>query len=95
MRKMIVNLVSKKCDNNDNSSPQLYHLHNSLQTSIVEIPEEYLSHMEWKPVTRKVRTYLVKSFSIFFLCSVSAMYRKFYCVKEKHIMLKLYILGID
>ena len=74
MRKMIVNLVIKKGDNNENSSPQLSRLHNSLLMIIVETNEKYLSHGEWKADTRKLHKYYVNLSSILFSCSVCAMY---------------------
>ena len=45
---MIVNLVSKKGDNNDNSSPQVTCQHNSLLMIIVDTTEKYLSNVEAK-----------------------------------------------
>ena len=60
-RKMIVNLGSNKFENNDTSSCQLNHLHNLLLISVYEIPENYLSNVDRKYDTRKVRTSSVKS----------------------------------
>ena len=74
MRKMIVNLVSKKGDNNDNSYPQLSRLHNSLLMIIVEYNEIDLSHGEWTTDTMKLHTYYVKLSSILFSCSICEMY---------------------
>ena len=61
MIKMIVNLVSKRVYNDENSSPRLSCLHSSLIISIVDTPENYLSRGEVKYVTSKVNTYSVKS----------------------------------
>ena len=57
MRKMVVNLGSKKGKNNYNSSPKLTCLQNSLLMSIVDTPEKDLSNFEGKYYMRKVRTY--------------------------------------
>ena len=40
MRKMVVNLSSKKCENRKNSTFQLNHLQSSLLMSIVDTPEK-------------------------------------------------------
>ena len=66
--KMIVNLGIKKGKNNNNPSPQLTCLQNSLLMSTVNTPEKYLSNVEGKCDMRKVRTSLVKSLSTLFLC---------------------------
>ena len=39
MSRIIVNLGSKKCEDNNNSTYELNHLQNLLLTSIVETPE--------------------------------------------------------
>ena len=57
MRKMVVNLGSKKGKNNYKSSPKLTCLQNSLLMSIVDTPEKDLSNFEGKYYMRKVRTY--------------------------------------
>ena len=41
MRKIIVNLVSNKCENRNNSTCQLTRLRNSLFMIIVDTPEKY------------------------------------------------------
>ena len=64
--KMIVNLVSKKEENNDTSSCQLTCIKNSLLMSIVDTPEKDLSNVDQKYYTRKVRTSSVKSSSTLF-----------------------------
>ena len=46
MRKMIVNLGSKKDENNGNSYPQLPRPQNSLLMIIVDTSEKYLSNVE-------------------------------------------------
>ena len=43
MRRMAVNLVSKKHENNNNSICQISCLYNSLLISIFDTPEKYLS----------------------------------------------------
>ena len=48
MRKMIVNLGSKRVDNNDNSSTKIYCVQNSLIMRIFDTPEKGLSHIEGK-----------------------------------------------
>ena len=48
MRKIVINLVSKKVENNDNSSCQLTCLQNSLIISIVDTPEKDLSNVDQK-----------------------------------------------
>ena len=53
MSKLIVNLVSKKCENNNNSTCQLNHLHNSLLMSIVDTPEKDISNVDRKLDKRK------------------------------------------
>ena len=46
MRKIIVNLDSKKGDKNDDSSPKLTHPQNSLLIIIADTPGNDLSHVE-------------------------------------------------
>ena len=46
MSKMIVNLGSKKCENNNNSTCRLGSLHNSLLISISDTPENDLSNVD-------------------------------------------------
>ena len=52
--KMIVNLGSKKCEYNNNSTSQLNHLQNSLLMSIVDTPEKFVSKVDRKIYKRKV-----------------------------------------
>ena len=52
--KMIVNLGSKKCDKNNDSSSKITCLNNSLLLIIVDNPGKYLSHSEGKAVTSKL-----------------------------------------
>ena len=74
MRNMIVNLGSKKGKNNNNHSPQLTRIHNSLLITIVDTHENYLSNIEGKYDMTQVRTSSVNPSSTLFLCSVRAMY---------------------
>ena len=57
---MILNLGSNKGDKNYDSSTKMTHLKNSLWMSLFETSENDLSHGEGTPVSRKVRTSLVK-----------------------------------
>ena len=57
MIKMIMNLSIKKGDKNDDSSPKLTHIQNTLLIVIFDTPENYLSRVEGKAVTRKVHKY--------------------------------------
>ena len=59
MIKIIVNLGSKKDDNNNNTFTQRCQLHNLLLTRVVDNTKKYLSHGEGKEITSKVRTYYV------------------------------------
>ena len=55
MRKMFVSFISKKGENNDNSSPQLTLIHNSIPIIIVNNPGKDLSIVDGKSDTRKLR----------------------------------------
>ena len=48
MRKMIVKLVSKKCEKINNSTYQQNHLQNSLLMSIIDTPENDVSNVDRK-----------------------------------------------
>ena len=61
MSKIVVNLVSKKCENNNNSTCQINRLQNFLLMSIVDTPERDLSNVDSKSDMIKVRTSSVKS----------------------------------
>ena len=61
MREFIVNLGSNKGNNNDDSSPQLSRINNSLIIIVFDINERYFSNSEGKYGTREVRTSLVNS----------------------------------
>ena len=74
---MVFNLRSEKCDNNDNSFPQLSHPQHSLLMIIFDTPETDLYNVVDKSDKRKVGTPLVKSFSTCSSCSVRAMYNIF------------------
>ena len=47
MRKIIVNLGSKKCENNNNSTCQLIRIQNALLESIVNTPEKDLPNVDF------------------------------------------------
>ena len=61
MRKIIINLGSKKGENNNNSKCQLNRLHNFLLMSIFDTPENDLPNVDRKLDMIKVRTCSVKS----------------------------------
>ena len=65
-RTTIFNLSSNKGKNNNNSCPQLTHLHNLLLMSIVRTPEKYLSNVDGKYDMIKVRTSSVNPSSTLF-----------------------------
>ena len=75
----------KKGDNNDNYSPQLSHINNSLLISIFDTPGKGLSRVERKAVTRKVCTYLLNSYSTLFSCSVREMYNIVWRLGQVHV----------
>ena len=95
MIKMIVNLGSKKDDKNDDSSPKIINLHNTLLMCIVDATENDLLHGEGKSVIRKVCSSSVKSYSTLFSCSVRAMYNKGHRTQNQRLMLKPYITEIN
>ena len=70
MRKNIINLGSKKFEENNNSTFQLNHLQNSLLMSIVDTPEKDVSKVDRKLDKRKIRTSSIKSSSTLFSCSI-------------------------
>ena len=88
MIKMIVNLSIKKSDNNGNSFPQLYRLHNSLLMRIIDTPEKYLSNFEGKYDTSKVQTSSVNSSSKLFSCSVREIYNRFHSAQKQSLVVK-------
>ena len=55
MIKMIVNLGSKKVEDNNKSSPQLTHINYSLLMNIFDTLEKYLSYVDRISDMRKVR----------------------------------------
>ena len=77
MIKDFLKLVNNKGENNDNSSPQLTHLQNSLLMNIVDTPEKYLSNVDRKSDMRKVRKSSGKSSSTSFSSSINAIHNKF------------------
>ena len=72
MRKIIINLGSKKCENNNTCTFQLACINNSLLLSIVDTPEKDLSNVDQKSYMRIVRIYSLKSSSKFYSCSIFA-----------------------
>ena len=95
MRKIIVNLIIKKYEDNNNSTCQLNHLHNSLLVSIVDTPEKDVSKFYRKIYKRKIRTPSIKSSSTLFSCSIRAMYNIVDLAQNKRLTLKSYIPGIN
>ena len=95
MSKIIVNLCSKKCEDNNNSIFQLNHPQNLLLMSIVDTPENYLSNFHRKLYKIKIHTSSINSSSTLFSCSVCAMYNIFHSDLNKHPMVKSYIPGIN
>ena len=95
MRKIIVNLGSKRGKNNYNSSPQITRPHILLLMSIFDTPEKDLSNVDSKYDMRKVRTSSVKLSSTLFYCSMHAMYNIFDCAQKQRLVLKSYIPGIN
>ena len=79
---MIVNLGSKKCEKNNNSTCQLNHVHNSLLMSMVDIPEKYVSNVDSKLDKRKIRTSPINLSSTSFYCSIYTIYNRVYCAKN-------------
>ena len=60
MSKMVVNLGSKKCKNNNISAFQLNHPQDLLLMSIFDIPEKSVSNVDRKLDKRKVRASSIK-----------------------------------
>ena len=94
MRKIIVNLGSKKGKNNNISYCQIDCLNISLLMSIVHTSEEDLSNVDRKSDMRKVRTSSVKLSSPLFYFSMREMYNRVNCYQKQCLMLKSYISGI-
>ena len=74
MRKIIVNLGSKKCENNNNSTCQLSCLQNFLLVNIVDTLEIFVLNVDHESDTRK-KTYIFSKIIIniiflFFTCNV-------------------------
>ena len=92
--KTIVNLISNKFENNNNSKCQLNHHHNSLLMSIVDTPENDASNIDRKLDKRRLCTSLMKASSTLFSCSIHAMYNRVHCAKT-NLTLKSYIPGIN
>ena len=95
MIKIIVNLVSTKCKNNNNSTCQLSCLHNLLFMSIVDTPEKDLSDFDRESDMRKLHKSSVKSSLPLFSCSIRAIYNRISRTQKQHIMLKSYLHGIN
>ena len=63
MSKIIINLGSKKLENNNNSTCQIIRLHNLLLISIVDTPETYLQNVDLEIRHEKI-TYIYIKFII-------------------------------
>ena len=59
--KMVVNLGSKKCENNNNSTCQLNNIQKFLLMSIVDTPEDCASNFDGKLDKRELPTSSIKS----------------------------------
>ena len=93
--KMIVNLGSKKLENNDTSTCQLTSLQSLLLISIVDTPEKDVSNVDRKVDKRKVRTFSIKSSSTLFFCSIHAIYNRVHCAQNQRLMLISFIPAIN
>ena len=83
MRKMIDNLVSKKGDGYDDSSPKANDLHSYLLMHIVHNPKKDVYQTELNKLESKVRTASVNYSYLLFSCSINAMYiREFIILKS-------------
>ena len=91
---MIFNLGSKKVENNENYSPQLTSLHNSILVRIFDTPYNIFSNVEGKSDIRKVHTSSINSSSTLFLCSIRSMYIIVNRAQKQFLVLKSYILGV-
>ena len=91
MIKMIVHIVSKKCENSDTYLCQLTYIYNSLLMSTVDTPENNLSYVDHKYDIRKVRTSSVKTPSTLFSCSIRSMYNRVNCDQKKRLVCKSYL----
>ena len=76
MSKIVVNLVSKKCENNNNSTCQLIRIQKFLLMSTFDTPAKDVPNVDRKSYMRKVCTSSVKSSSTLFSCSICAMYNR-------------------
>ena len=83
MIKIILNLGSKRCKNNNNLTFQLTRLQDSLLMSIVETPEKDLSNPDCKSDIRKERTYSVMSSPTLFYSSIREIYDRVNFLKTK------------
>ena len=66
MIKIIVNLGSKKCEDNNNYTRQLNQPQNLLIMSIFDTPEKDISKVDRKLDKIKIRKYSIKSSSIYY-----------------------------
>ena len=82
---MVVNIVSKKCEYNNNSTYQLNCLQNSLLMIIVDAPEKYVSKVDMKLDNRKICTSSIKLSSILLSFSMSAMYNRVHHAQNKRL----------
>ena len=94
MSKMIANLVSKKCEYNNNSTCQLNHPHNSLLMSIVDTPENNVSNVDRKLDKRKIHTYSISHHQHYFLVQYVQCIIELIVIKRR-LVLKSYIIGIN
>ena len=85
---MIVNLINKKCENNNNSTGHLNHIQKSFLISIVDTPEKDVSNVDRKLDKRKIRTSLINSSSTLFSCSIREMYNIVHSDQNQGLMLK-------
>ena len=87
MRRIIVNLGSKQCKNNNNFTCQLNHLQNSLLISISDTPEKDISNVHMKLDKRTIRTSSIKSLSTLLSCLICAMCNRVHFSQNKRLML--------
>ena len=88
MKKMIVNLGSKKCEDRNNSTCQQNHHHNLSIVIIAYTPQKDKSKVDGKINKRKICKYSIKSSSILFSCSICGIYNIFHHSQNKRLMLK-------
>ena len=92
---MIVNLINKKCKNNNKSTGHLNQIQISLLMSIFDTPEKYVSNVDRQSYKRKMHTLLIKSSSTLFSCSIRAIYNRVHRAQNQCLMLKSFIPAIN